>query len=99
MAVDGTYTITIKTPMGDLNATLKLNTDGGTLTGTLESAMTGVTEITDGKVNGNELTWTQNAKTPVGPLTLNITASVEADRISGQAGSPFGPAPFEGIRK
>lgn len=99
MAVDGTYEVTIKTPMGDQNATLKLKTEGDTLTGTLESAMTGVAEITEGKVEGNELTWTQNARTPVGALTLHITATVVGVKISGRADSPFGPAQFEGSRQ
>jgi hypothetical protein len=99
MAIDGIYNITLKTPMGDQNAKLTLKTDGETLTGTSESAMTGVTELTDGMVKGNELTWTENAKTPMGPLTFNMTATVNGDKISGQANSPFGTSPFEGSRE
>src|SRR5258707_201593 len=34
MAVDGTWDITMSTPMGDRKATLTLKNDGGTLTGT-----------------------------------------------------------------
>ena len=85
--------------MGDQKATLKLKTDGDTLTGTSESSLTGVTEITEGKVNGSQITWTENSKTPMGPLTLNMTANVDGDRISGQANSPFGPASFKGTRE
>ena len=99
MAIDGTYNITIKTPLGDQNVKLTLKTDGDTLTGTTESALTGVNEWTDGRVNGNEITWTENAKTPMGPVTLNMKATVEGDKITGQADSPFGPAPFEGSRE
>ena len=99
MAIDGTYNITIHTPMGDQEAKLTLKTDGNILTGTSESAMAGISEIEDGKVNGNELTWTENVKTPMGPLTLNMTVTVDGDRISGEANTPFGPAPFEGSRE
>ena len=99
MAIDGTYTITIHTPIGDQEAKLVLKTDGDTLTGTSESAMTGVSEIEDGRVNGNELTWTENVKTPMGPLTLNVTVTVDGDKISGQVNTPFGPSPLEGSRE
>jgi hypothetical protein len=53
--------------------------------------MRGVSEIEDGKVNGNELTWTENVKTPMGSLTLNVTVTVDGDKISGQANTPFAP--------
>jgi hypothetical protein len=99
MTIDGTYSITIHTPMGDQEAKLTLKTDGENLTGTSESAMTGVSEIEAGKVKGNELTWTENVKTPVGPLTLNMMATVDGDKISGQANSPFGPLSLEGSRE
>lgn len=96
MAIDGIYNIAIKTPLGDQQAKLTLKTDGDTLTGTSESAMTGVTEITDGKVNGNALEWTENSKTPMGPIELKLKATVDGDKITGEATSPFGPMPFEG---
>ena len=99
MAIDGTYNITIHTPMGDQEAKLTLKTDGSTLTGNSESAMAGISEIEDGKVNGNELTWTENVKTPMGPFTLNVTVTVEGDKISGEVNTPFGPSPLEGSRE
>ena len=99
MAIDGIYNITIKTPMGDQQAKLTLKTDGDTLTGTSESAMTGVNELTEGKVNGNALAWTENATTPMGPIELNMKATVDGGKISGEAVSPLGPMPFEGSRE
>lgn len=99
MTVDGIYNITIKTPLGDQQAKVTLKTDGDILTGTSESALTGVTELTDGKVNGNTLEWTENSKTPMGPIELNVKANVDGDKISGEAVSPFGPMPFEGGRE
>ena len=99
MAIDGTYNITIHTAMGDQEAKLTLKTDGSTLTGTSESAMAGISEIEDGKVNGNELTWTENVKTPMGPMTLNVTVTVDGDKMSGEVNTPFGPSPLEGSRE
>ena len=35
MGADGTWNMTMKTPMGEQAGTLTLSTDGGTLTGTM----------------------------------------------------------------
>src|SRR4051794_16426079 len=56
MAVDGTWTITISTPMGERQSTVALTTSGGTLTGT-QSADGESTAIADGKVSGDEVAW------------------------------------------
>ena len=55
MAVDGVYETVVKSPMGDQKATLTVNSNGDTWTGTQAGAM-GTMEITDGKVDGNTLT-------------------------------------------
>ena len=47
MGADGTWNVTMKTPMGDQAGTLTLATDGGTLTGSM-SGPQGSTEIEDG---------------------------------------------------
>lgn len=99
MAIDGTYNTSLKTPMGDQQVKLILKVEGNTLTGTLESQLTGLNELTDGSVEGNELSWTVNAKTPMGPLKLKVMATVDGDKISGKAGSPFGDMPFDGTRE
>jgi hypothetical protein len=98
MAVDGTYNITVHTPMGDQKSKLTLKTDGNSLSGFLEDAMSGVAEFTGGTVAGKEVSWTVTPKTPMGPLKLDCKATIDGDKISGQAVSMFGPAPFEGTR-
>lgn len=98
MAVDGTYNITVHTPMGDQKSKLNLKTEGNSLSGSLEDAMSGVTEFMGGTVNGNEVSWTITPKTPMGPLKLDCKATIDGGKISGQAVSMFGPAPFEGNR-
>ena len=99
MAIDGIYNITFHTPMGDQKVKLNLKTDGDTLTGTSESDMTGLSKITEGKVNGNELTWTENVNTPMGPLTMNLKVTVDGDSITGGTNTPFGAAHLEGSRE
>ncbi|MBN8816644.1 MAG: hypothetical protein J0J06_14500 [Sphingomonas sp.] len=97
MAVDGTYETVVKSPMGDQKATLTVKSDGDTWTGTQAGAM-GSTEITDGKVDGNKLTWTVAITVPM-PMTLTNEATVDGDTITGTVtAGAFGSFPLSGTR-
>jgi hypothetical protein len=97
MAVDGKWEITINSPMGAQKATLDLKADGGTLTGSQQAAQ-GSGPLENGKVNGNELSWSAKITSPM-PMTLDFTGTVDGDKLSGsvKAGS-FGSFPFTGSR-
>jgi hypothetical protein len=97
MAVDGTYNTTIQTPMGPQSGKLTLKTKDNVLTGTSEGMM-GVDPIQNGTVNGDEFEFMVETKTPMGPIKVTIKGKVEGDKISGQAVTPFGPAPLAGTR-
>ena len=97
MAVDGNWTITMSTPMGERNATLTLASTGGTLTGT-QAAEGNSGEIFDGTVNGNDVAWKISITQPM-PLTLPFTGRVAGDSMSGEMGiGPMGSFPFKGAR-
>jgi hypothetical protein len=97
MAVDGTWNIAIETPMGTRNTTLVLKEEGGALKGT-QSEGSASTEIADGTVNGNQLTWKVSITDPM-PMDLDFTAEVDGDKISGKAATMmFGSFPFTGSR-
>ena len=97
MAVDGTWNLTMSTPMGERNATLSLKSSGGTLTGT-QGADGNSTEIFDGTVNGDDVTWKVSITNPM-PLTLDFTGKVAGNSISGEMGiGPMGSFPFTGTR-
>ena len=97
MAVDGTWTITISTPMGERQSTLALKTSGNTLTGT-QSADGESTDIADGSVSGDEVAWKVSITSPM-PMTLEFTGTVSGNTISGQAQTgAFGSFPFSGSR-
>jgi hypothetical protein len=97
MAVDGTWNLTMSTPMGERNATLDLKSSGGTLTGT-QGADGNSTEIFDGTVNGDDVAWKVSITNPM-PLTLDFSGKVAGDSISGEMGiGPMGSFPFTGIR-
>ena len=76
---------------------MTLKSDGSSLSGKYESAM-GTEEFSGGTVDGNRCSGNATVKTPMGPMNLKITATVDGDRISGQAVSPFGTATFEGLK-
>lgn len=98
MSVAGQYDCVTKSPMGDQKSVLTVNVDGDTWTGSNAGQM-GSLDITDGKVDGNTLTWTMDMKVPM-PMKLEGTATVEGDAITGQikAGA-FGTMAMSGTRK
>jgi hypothetical protein len=94
--VEGKWNITIKTPMGDKPGVLELETEGTVLTGSLSDGEHHAA-ISDGKVQGNKLSWTAKITTPM-RMSFKFTATVEADRISGTAKHLLGKATFTGSR-
>lgn len=94
--VQGKWNITIKTPMGDKSGVLDLRTDGTALTGSLSSDEYQAA-ISDGKVDGNKLSWSAKITKPM-RMSFRFTATVEADRISGAAKHLLGKATFTGTR-
>ena len=96
MSVDGTWKLTLQTPMGARPSTLTLNTGGGGLQGTMEGDQ-GTTAIENGAVSGNAVSWSINA--PALAMTIAFSGTVEGDTISGSAElGAFGSAPFSGTR-
>ena len=89
MAVDGNWNIVMSTPMGERNATLTLNSAGGTLTGT-QGADGNSGEIFDGTVAGDDVAWKISITNPM-PLTLAFSGTVSGDTMSGEMGiGPMG---------
>lgn len=98
MSVAGQYDCVTKSPMGDQKSVLTVNVDGDSWTGSNAGQM-GALDITDGKVDGNSLTWTMDMKVPM-PMKLEGSATVDGDTITGQikAGA-FGTMAMSGTRK
>jgi hypothetical protein len=99
MAIDGRYYITIHTAIGDQQNKLTIQTTGNVLTGVSENSMSGTTRLENGKINGNELTWTQNSKMPMGTLKLEFRCTVDGNKISGKATSVYGTTLVEGTKQ
>jgi hypothetical protein len=94
--VEGKWNITLKTPMGDKSGVLSLSVAGDALTGSLSDAEHHVV-LSDGKVQGNRLSWSAKITKPMN-LKFKFTALVEENRISGSARHLLGTATFTGTR-
>jgi len=97
MSADGTWNLTMETPMGERRSTLTLSTAGGTLTGKQE-AEGNTTDIAEGTANGNDVSWKVSITNPM-PLTLTFNGTVDGNNLNGTADTGmFGSFPFQGTR-
>ncbi len=97
MSVDGTWKITVHTPMGAQASTVELLSDGSTLTGN-QSGDEGTTAIYDGSVDGDTATWKVDITRPM-KLSVTFTATVDGDSISGTVKAGMFPkSTFAGSR-
>ena len=97
MSVKGTWNITMKTPMGDREASVTLDPDGDTLSG----QMTGEgksTDIENGKIENGRASWDMAITEPM-PITLSFDVAADGDTLEGTVkfGS-FGKANVSGTR-
>jgi hypothetical protein len=97
MAADGTWNLTMDTPMGERKATLAVTTAGGALTGK-QSAEGNSADIFDGTVSGNEVAWKVSITEPMA-LTLEYSGTISGDTMSGNMKiGMFGSSSFTGTR-
>jgi hypothetical protein len=97
MAIDGTWSASMETPMGTQTISLQLASAGTTLTGTM-SGSGGSVELFDGHVDGNEASWKATITKPM-PLTLEFSVTVDGAGMSGSVKlGMFGDAPLTGKR-
>jgi len=90
MSINGTWDITMKTPIGNQEIRLVAQSDGKTVTGTQSSGSESV-EIQDGLIEGDQVTWTAQTTKPM-PMQVKFTAQVDGDDMSGKAKAGLFPA-------
>lgn len=96
MSADGTWNLTMNTPMGAQQGTLTLKADGASLEGIMAGPQ-GTQPIENGKADGSALSWGITAA-QMG-MTIAFTATVDGDSIAGEADiGAFGKATFSGTR-
>jgi hypothetical protein len=97
MSADGTWNLSMQTPLGDRKATLTLASAGGALTGKLTGEEGNTTDIYEGKLDGNSASWKADIKSPM-PLTLSFTSTVDGDNMAGNVSAVVGSWPFSGTK-
>ena len=97
MSIDGKWNIVVNSPMGAQKSELTFKAEGNTLTGS-GSGQGGTQPITDGKIDGNNISWKVAITSPF-PMTLEFSGTVDGDKMGGnvKAGS-FGSFPWTGTR-
>jgi hypothetical protein len=97
MTADGNWNLMVSTPMGERHSNLSLKTEGSTVKGS-QMADGNSTEIFDGTVNGDEISWKVSITDPM-PMTLEFTGTVDGDEIAGTVKlGEFGNSSFSGNR-
>lgn len=98
MSVEGAYECVTKSPMGDQKSVLTVNVDGDSWTGQNAGQM-GTLDITDGKVDGNTLSWTMDMKVPM-PMKLECEAHIDGDTLTGTVNAgAFGKMAMTGTKQ
>ena len=98
MAADGTWKLTINTPMGSQESTLVISTAGGTATATQSAGTSDPRPVEDVSVNGDKVSWKASITKPMA-LTLEFDGTVSGDNMNGTVKlGMFGKQPFSGVR-
>jgi hypothetical protein len=94
--VDGKWNVTVKSPLGDQQATLDVQSAGDSFSGTFSGGM-GTSQV-NGTVAGDTMTWKMDISVPM-PMTLDCQATVSGDTMDGQVtAGAFGSFPLTGTR-
>ncbi|MFC5835254.1 hypothetical protein [Nonomuraea insulae] len=81
MSVEGTWDVSMSTPIGTIKAVVELRRDDGVLAGTAYGTGEEVT-LGDVVLDGNRLTWNQAITKPM-RLNLTFTTTVDGDTLTG----------------
>ncbi len=98
MAVDGTWKLSVNTPMGAQESTLVVSTAGGTATATQSAAGSDPRKVDDVTVSGDNVRWKASVTKPMA-ITLEFNGTVSGDNINGTVKlGMFGTQSFSGVR-
>ena len=79
--VDGTWTASFDTQVGNQTYTYTFKVEGATLTGTAKGNLITDSVLSDGKVDGNKISFVEKGNYMGMPLTFNYTGELAGDEI------------------
>ena len=94
----GNWTLTINSPAGTMNSPLNIQVDKENVTGEIGSP-SGNVSITNGKLNGNELSFTYSINFQGQQLNINAKGKVEGNSITGSMETMGTSFDFTGVKK
>jgi len=99
VAIDGTWNLTMSTPMGERPVKARFAAAGADLSGAVIGDA-GERAFESGSVSGDDAAWVVTVPTAMGDMRLEFAGAVSGDAIAGKVklGS-FGEAPFSGSRE
>ena len=98
MSVTGNWKLNMLTPFGVQTPTLAIKQEGAGHSGTLDGK-TGMATLDELKVDGDSLSFSSIAKTPMGDFPVSYRASVAGDNMNGTFKTMMGETPFTGVRQ
>ncbi len=98
--LNGKWNIVVKTYMGGMRSLADFTVDGAALKGTVTDAASGnVANVDNGKVDGDNFSYSLTILTPGGEMTNELAGSVSADgTLSGKSKNAMGEFDFEATR-
>src|SRR5215472_14362769 len=88
--ISGTWKATAEGPNGAMERTFVFKVDGNKVTGETTSSMMGKSTITDGKVDGDNVTFTITVKFQDNEMKLNYKGKVNGNEIHFTVENPAG---------
>lgn len=99
MAIDGTWNLTMTTPMGERPIKTRFAAEGAVLGGAVIGDA-GERAFDSGSVSGDDVAFAVTVPTAMGEMKLEFTGAVAGDAISGKVKlGAFGEGPFRGSRE
>lgn len=97
--MEGKWTMTVHTFMGDMASHCDFKIDGETLTGTVEDAANGaVAQIEKGSFKDGKFDYEVTIKTAVGEMTNHLSGKLEDGRLVGTSANAMGTFECEGVK-
>jgi len=97
--VEGTWVFSVNSPDGLVELEVAFELDGDEVKGEADFEMADAIEISDGKLEGNVLTFVMHVGMEGAWFSVQITGTIDGDEMTGQASlAEMGTMPFTATR-
>ena len=97
MAIEGTYNIKLKTPLGFMKAVVEMHEEGAVCSGKV-TCLDSVAPFENGEVDGNHFKFHAVMPTPIGKIQFDMAGQVEGDTFTAVTDSTLGHIDVTGER-